>query len=85
MNHKIEYRTGRTYDAPQVLKIQILHHDVDEFNFITGKALFVDHSRHIAGTVDFFAMNDTDAAIGKGVLAAYDKGDYGQVIFSHVS
>lgn len=83
MTRKIEYTTGRDYDTPQVLKIEVLHSDTDDFGFITGKALFVDHSRYIAATVDFVAFGKKDADIGEAVLAAYDSGDYYAKIFSH--
>ena len=83
MNRKLEYTTGRTYDAPQVLEIEILNSQTDEFGFIDGLALFVDRSRHIAATVDFFAPADTDAEIGKAVLRAYDSGEYRPKIYSH--
>ena len=80
---KLTYKTGRTYDTPQVLEIEILASQTDEFGFIDGKALFVDRSRHIAGTVDFFSLSGSDADIGAGVLRAYDTGEYGALVFSH--
>lgn len=83
MKQRITYTTGRTYDCPQVLEIEILQSQTDDFGFTDGKALFVDRSRHIAGTVDFFAPSNTAAAIGAGVLRAYDSGEYGTLIFSH--
>lgn len=79
----LSFATGRTYDTPQVLEIQILNSQTDEFGFIDGKALFVDRSRRIAGTVDFFSLSTRDADIGAGVLRAYDAGDYGALVFSH--
>lgn len=78
----ITYNTGRTYNGPQALEIQILTSTIDEFGFVFGKALFVDRSRHIAGTADFFAMNDTPQQIGAGVLRTYDEGTYSASIFS---
>ena len=93
-NHRtLQYPTGRTYDAPQVLDIELLSHAADEellsyaaeFNFLTGSALFVDRSRHIAGRVDFIASGNSDADIGRAVLAAYDSGDYYSKIFSHLA
>lgn len=82
---KINYSTGRTYDTPQVLEIQLLASNIDEFGFVDGSALFVDRSRHIAARVDFVALAGTDAEIGKGVLAAYDSGNYHAKIFSHLA
>ena len=81
----LSYATGRTYDAPQVLEIELLSHDKDEFSFITGSALFVDRSRHIAARVDFISHGDADADIGRAVLAAYDSGDYYLKIFNHLA
>ena len=83
MTQTIAFSTGRTYDSPQVLKIEILNSNTDDFGFITGKALFVDHSRYIAATVDFLAFGAKDADIGEAVLASYDSGNYQAEIFSH--
>lgn len=80
---KLHYTTSRTYDTPQVLEIEILASQTDEFGFIDGKALFVDRARRIAGTVDFFSLSGSDADIGAGVLRAYDTGEYGALVFSH--
>lgn len=80
---KLTHATGRTYDAPQVLEIEVLDSETDEFGFVFGKALFVDRSRHIAGTADFFARDNTAAAIGAGVLRTYDTGEYSALVFSH--
>lgn len=80
---KLTYATGRVYDAPQVLEIEILQSKTDDFGFIDGKALFVDRARHIAATVDFFSLSDSAADIGAGILRAYDTGDYSALIFSH--
>ncbi len=84
-NRLLNYSTGRTYDAPQVLEIEILSQVKDEFNFSTGSALFVDRSRHIAGRVDFMAFGDSNADIGRAVLDAYDSGTYYAKIFSHLA
>lgn len=80
---KLHYTTGRTYDTPQVLEIEILNSQTDAFGFIDGKALFVDRSRHIAATVDFFSPSASAADIGAGVLRAYDSGQYSALVFSH--
>lgn len=80
---KINYATGRIYDAPQVLEIEILRSQKDEFGWTEGLALFVDKSRHIAGTVDFFVSTDTDNEIGKSVLSVYDTGEYRYQSFKH--
>ena len=82
MTRKIEFTTGRDYDAPQVLKIEVLHSDTDDFGFTTGKAFFVDHSRYIAGTVEFISYGDKDKDIGESVLDRYDTGNYYAEIFS---
>ena len=84
-NRTLQYPTGRTYDAPQVLDIELLSHDTDNFSFVTGSALFVDCSRHIAARVDFIAFGTSDAHIGRAVLAAYDSGKYYPKIFSHLA
>jgi hypothetical protein len=80
---KIEYPTGRTYDAPQVLKIEVLNSKTDESGWVDGLALFIDHSRYIAATVFFVSPEDTDKEIGKAVLFGYDRGDYCPKIYSH--
>ena len=79
----VKFATGRTYDVPQVLEIEVLQSTTDDFGFIDGLALFVDRSRHIAGCVDFFAKSDAAQDIGKSVLSAYDSGDYRAKIFNH--
>ncbi len=84
-NRQLNYPTGRTYDAPQVLEIELLSHSKDEFNFVTGSALFVDRSRHIAARVDFMSFGDSNADIGRAVLEAYDSGHYYAKIFSHLA
>jgi len=81
----LNYSTGRTYDAPQVLEIELLNHTKDDFNFVTGSALFVDRSRHIAARVDFLSFGDANADIGRAVLESYDSGEYYTKIFSHLA
>ena len=81
----LNYPTGRTYDAPQVLEIELLNLTEDEWGNLTGSALFVDHSRHIAARVDFVSFGNSDNDIGRAVLAAYDSGDYYAKIFNHLA
>jgi len=83
----IKYATGRTYDEPQVLEIQLMHVTSDDSNgflFIEGRARFIDRSRHIAGQVNFFTMDDSETAIAKDVLASYDLGRYEAEIFAAI-
>jgi hypothetical protein len=84
-NRTLTYSTGRDYGTAQVLEIEILNHKTDDFSFVTGSALFVDRSRHIAARVDFIAFGTSDDHIGRAVLAAYDSGDYYSKIFSHLA
>ena len=81
----LNYPTGRTYDAPQVLEIELLNLTEDEWGNLTGSALFVDHSRHIAARVDFFTLSESDADIGRAVLSAYDSGEYHSKLFAHLA
>lgn len=69
-----EYRTGRTYDAPQVLLITVEDQTSDEFGFKDITATFVDASRHISGRVRTVVFGRDP--IGEAVLAAYDAGNY---------
>ena len=84
-NRTFNYPTRRVYDTPQVLEIEILSHTKDEHNFVTGSALFVDRSRHIAARVDIMSYGDTNADIGRAVLESYDSGEYYAKIFSHLA
>ena len=70
-----EFRTGRVYDAPQILTITVENKTTDEFGLIDMTAKFVDSSRHISGRVDIVLMNEREL-IGEAVLAAYDAGCY---------
>jgi len=79
----ITYATGRTYDEPQVLEIQLMHVTSDD-SIIEGRARFIDRSRHIAGQVNFFTMDDSETAIAKDVLASYDSGRYEAEIFAAI-
>jgi hypothetical protein len=81
----LNYSTGRTYDAPQVLEIELLNLTEDEYGTFTGSALFVDRSRHIAARVDIFTISESDADIGRAVLAAYDSGEYYSKLFAHLA
>jgi len=69
----IKYSTGRTYDGPQTLEIEIEDRKTDEFGLEEITATFRDNSRHIAGRVTAIVFND---GIGAAVLAAYDSGRY---------
>jgi hypothetical protein len=69
----IEYRTGRSYDTPQVLKISIESSADDDFGFSDVVATFRDDSRHICGRVNVLV---THGDVGGAVLAAYDAGQY---------
>jgi len=70
----IQFKTGRTYDAEQVLEITIEQNREDEFGIREITAKFVDASRNIEGRVNFVASAFTD--IGKAVLEEYDAGQY---------
>lgn len=72
-----EYATGRTYDAPQVLRITIEDQTTDEFGLIDITATFVDASRNISGRVKTVAFPHEN--IGAAVLAAYDAGKYSTI------
>lgn len=83
MTNTITFSTGRTYDAPQILQIDVLESETDDFGFVSGKATFVDHSRYIFGTVDYFlAFGHKDSDIGEAVLSAYDSGAYKSGIYA---
>jgi hypothetical protein len=82
----INYPTGRVYDEPQVLEIQLMHvtsNDSNGFLIIEGRARFIDRSRHIAGQVNFLTMDDSELAIAKDVLSSYDSGRYEAEIFAN--
>jgi hypothetical protein len=70
-----EFRTGRVYDAPQILTITVEDKKTDEFGLIDITATFVDPSRHISGRVVTVMANER-ALIGEAVLAEYDAGRY---------
>ena len=75
----IEHATGRTYDAPQVLRITIEKQSApDSFGFVDVVASFVDASRYISGRVEtvLFETPVNPAELGAAVLAAYDAGKY---------
>ena len=69
----IKYATGRTYDSPQVLEIEIETRKEDEFGLEEITATFKDQSRHIAGRVTATVFPD---GIGPAVLTEYDAGRY---------
>jgi len=73
MSNPIHYSTGRTYDAPQVLEIEIETRKEDEFGLEEITATFKDQSRHIAGRVTAIVFPD---GVGAAVLTEYDAGRY---------
>ena len=73
MTNPINYVTGRTYDGPQILAIEIEARKQDEFGLEEITATFRDSSRHIAGRVTAIVFND---GIGAAVLTEYDAGRY---------
>jgi hypothetical protein len=73
MNNPIHYSTGRTYDGPQILAIEIETRKEDEFGLEEITATFTDQSRHIAGRVTALVFPD---GVGAAVLTEYDAGRY---------
>ena len=73
MTNPIHYATGRTYDGPQILTIEIEARKEDDFGLEEITATFNDQSRHIAGRVTAVLFND---GIGAAVLTEYDAGRY---------
>lgn len=71
---KITYKTGRTYDAEQVLEIEIEQDVKDEFETRAVVATFVDSSRRISGRVSAIVFGSD--SVGAAVLAEYDFGRY---------
>jgi hypothetical protein len=69
----IEYKTGRTYDGPQMLSIIVEDRAEDDFGIEEVTATFSDASRHIKGRVKTLVFND---GLGAAILAAYDAGRY---------
>ena len=69
----INYSTGRTYDGPQVLQIEIETRKEDDFGLEEITATFRDQSRHISGRVTALVFPD---GIGPAVLTEYDAGRY---------
>jgi hypothetical protein len=74
---KITYKTGRTYDAEQVLTIEIKQDIEDEFGMRDIVATFTDPSRCISGRVEIVVFDSSD--IGKAVLSSYDSGNYATI------
>jgi hypothetical protein len=70
---RIQYSTGRIYDEPQVLEIEIETRKEDDFGLEEITATFRDQSRHISGRVTAILFND---GIGAAVLTEYDAGRY---------
>jgi hypothetical protein len=71
---QLEFNTGRTYDAPQVLQITVTRQTTDEWGIVDFTATFSDASRHISGQVQTIAFSPD--RIGQAVLASYDAGQY---------
>ena len=70
----INFKTGRTYDTAQVLKITVLADHIGESGLRDVIATFIDASRHIDGRVELALFEGE--SIGKAVLEAYDAGRY---------
>lgn len=72
----ITYTTGRTYDGPQALEIEIESRKEDEWGLEQITATFRDHSRRISGRVNALVFAD---GIGPAILAEYDAGRYTEI------
>ena len=72
----ITYTTGRTYDGPQALEIEIESRKADQWGFEQITATFRDRSRRISGRVDAIVFAD---GIGPAILAEYDAGRYTEI------
>ena len=70
----IEHATGRTYNGPQVLHIEVLSDHTGECGLRDVIATFSDPSRNIKGRVETVVWS-TDS-IAQSVLQAYDAGRY---------
>lgn len=70
----VQYRTGRSYGAPQVLRIVVPRCSplLDDFDFVP--VYFADDVRGIRGTVRVLALDL--AHVGPVVLSEYDAGRY---------
>jgi Flp pilus assembly protein CpaB len=71
----LEFTTGRTYDAQQVLQITVEEQGTDEWGIGEVTATFYDASRRVSGRViktPVFAGE----SIGQAILSAYDHGNY---------
>jgi len=75
----ITYKTGRTYDGEQVLKITIEQMQSNDFGIVDFTAVFVDASRHVRGRVSTASITSAEHDIGRAVLGAYDFGFYDPV------
>lgn len=73
MRKQLEHATGRAYNGPQVLKIEVESESTDDFGLCDIVATFRDDSRGISGRVKTVVFSD---GIGAAVLAAYDAGRY---------
>ena len=70
----IKHDTGRIYNGPQTLVINIPALPADELADVDVS--FVDASRHIAGTVTLMALEANAREAGRAVLREYDAGRY---------
>jgi hypothetical protein len=76
---KFEYNTGRTYNGPQNLRVNVINvTDTDIDGFVDVDAVFVDRSRDICGRVNLIMVPSTlpERDIGRAVLIEYDAGRY---------
>lgn len=74
----ITFKTGRTYNGPQVLEIVVAPLEAaDEFGFYPAKVLFMDASRGISGTfVTMMRAEESAKDTGRHVLTMYNEGRY---------
>lgn len=69
----VRFKTGRTYDGPQILVIDVPPMPDDVFADV--RVAFSDPSRHISGVVTLMACQ-IDFGVGPAVLREYDAGRY---------
>ena len=79
---RISFATGRVYNRPQILEIAFIpptQKEIDDDFSRFSTVYFVDNSRNISGTCEMlgaFLATDSDNAIGRDLLHAYDCGHY---------
>jgi len=76
MLKNMTYRTGRTYNGPQILEIELLDSRVDCFGFIDAEVIFTDASRGIKAKATAMVIGDDPSDLGPAVMHAYDNGAY---------